>query len=157
MRFRKTVPVALAALIFIGVALTVATAALLQTQQNTQNIPTQGSFGGSSLNSVNIEVYTDATATINCSSIDWGNLIKGNSVQRIIYIKNTGNAIETLNMTSAGWNPTSAYSVLTLSWDKEGISISPGAIIPATLTLTVATDTGTISSFNFNILISGNS
>ena len=157
LRPKKTVPIALAALIIIGVAITVATAALLQTKQNTQNIPTQGSNGGSSLNSVNIGVYSDAAATINCSSIDWGKLIKGNSVNRIVYIKNSGNAIETLNMTLTGWNPTTANSVLSLSWDKEGISIYPGEVILATITLRAAADTGTLSFFNFNILISGNS
>ncbi len=157
MKLKKTVPIAIAALIFIGVAITIATTASLQTKQNTQNIPPQGNFSGSSLNSINIVVYTDAAATINCSSIDWGKLSKGDSVNRIVYIKNSANSIETLNMTVTGWNPTSANSVLSLSWDKEGVSISPGQTIPATLILTVAADTGTLSFFNLNILISGNS
>ena len=74
-----------------------------------------------------------------------------------MYIKNSGNAIETLNMTLTGWNPTTANSVLSLSWDKEGISVYPGEVILATITLTAAADTGTLSFFNFNILISGNS
>ncbi len=154
MRIKKTVPITIASLIFVGVALTVATSALL-TQQNTQKISTNGSLSGSTLNSVNIDVYTNAAATVNCSSIDWGNLSEGNTVNRIVYIKNTGNAVETLNMTIANWNPISANLVLSINWDKEVVSISPGEVVPATFTLKVAAYTGAISSFNFDILISG--
>jgi hypothetical protein len=161
LRLRKTVVIAVAALIFIGVALTVATSALLQTQQNRQNLQTNSGLGGTAVNSLNIGVYEDPAATINCANINWGNITKGiakgSTIQRIVYIKNTSNETETLNMTSANWNPPYAKSVLSLSWDKEGIALFPKTIVPATLTLTVPEDTNTLNSFTFNILISGKS
>jgi len=99
--------------------------------------------------------YIDAAATTTCSNIEWGNPNPGDSVNQTVYIKNTGSSTEELSMNTTNWNPTIANSFLTLTWDKEGYSLSPGGVVPATLTLTVASDTGTLTTFSCDITISG--
>lgn len=177
MTLNKKLVIPLIVLATVAVVLTAVTAALLSTSQNiasSGNIGTsQGSqpaSGGSSgstdtgsnsggsgntVNTINVDIYTDAAATTKCSSIVWGTLSPGGSVTKTIYIKNSGNIAETLNMTATGWSPAAAGSVLSLTWDKEGTSLAAGGVVPATLTLQVAADTGDVTSFNVNIVISG--
>jgi hypothetical protein len=152
LKFNKTLLIASVALVFTAIALTVVTSALLQTQQE---VPTQGRVGGTVSSSVDVGVYTNGAATTVCSNIDWGSVNPGSSVSQIVYIKNTGNTTETLSMTPSGWNPSSANSFLTLTWDKEGSTLSPGTVIPATFTISAAANTGNLTTFNFNILITG--
>jgi hypothetical protein len=57
---------------------------------------------------------------------------------------------EKLSLTSPNWNPSIANSYLTLTWDKEGYSLSPGAVVTATLTLTVASQIGSLTTFDFD-------
>lgn len=153
MQLKKAAIIPLIALVFIAIALSVVTAGILNAQQN---IPAQGHLGGSiTTNTVNISVYSDSQATALCTNIDWGTLNSGNIATKIIYVKNTGNITETLSMTAKDWNPLSATSILSLTWNKESATLQAGAILPATLTLNVAADTGDISDFDFNIVISG--
>jgi hypothetical protein len=173
----KKLLVGLIVLATVAVVLTAVTAALLSTQQNIASsgdiqVPggtqsTGGGSGGSSdtggssgnsgntVNTINVDIYSDSAATIKCSSIVWGTLSPGGSVTKTIYIKNTGNIAETLNMTATSWSPVAAGSVLSLSWDKEGSTLSAGGVVAAHLTLQVAADTDDVTSFNVNIIISG--
>ena len=152
MKFKKATLIPLIALVFIAIALSAVTAGVLIAQQS---IPASGTVGGNITSTVNIGVYSDANATTICSSINWGNLDPGTTATKTIYIKNTGNVSETLSLAASAWNPSSASSALTLSWDKQGSTLSKDAIVPVTLTLMVAADTGTLSSFSLNIVISG--
>jgi hypothetical protein len=154
MQLKKTAIIPLIALVFIAIALSVVTAGVLNAQQN---VPAQGHIGGSiTTNTVNIGVYSDSQATSLCTNIDWGTLNSGSIATKTVYIKNTGNITETLSMTTIDWIPQTATSSLFLTWNKESATLQAGAIVPATLTLNVAAETGDISDFNFNIVISGN-
>jgi hypothetical protein len=110
---------------------------------------------GSEVSTINVGLYTDPAATNVCSNIEWGTISPGSNVTQTIYVKNTGNTPETLRLTTSGWNPSNATSTLTLTWDKQGSTLPAGSIVQATLTLTVASNTGTLSTFSFNIIISG--
>jgi len=59
-------------------------------------------------------------------------------------------------LTTSDWNPTAVTSMLTLTWDKEGASLTAGSVVAATLTLSMGQDDGTVDNFDFNILIEGN-
>lgn len=158
----------LVTLTIIAITLTVVTAAVLSAQQN---IPSTGSIqnsvspqtssasGSQQQNSVtttlNLAIYTDAAATINCTNINWGVLNPGDTATKTIFIKNTGTAQTTLSLAASSWSPASASAVLTLTWNKEGATLAAGQIVPATLTLQVAQDTGDLSSFSLNIVVSG--
>jgi len=139
--------IAAIAMIFVAIALSVTTSGLLTTQKA---VPASGVIG-----SVDIEVYSNAAATQTCISIDWGTLNPGDTATRQMYIKNTGNTTETLHLSTASWNPLSASSMLTVTWDKEDTPLSAGSTVAATVTLTVGQNTGELGSFTFNIVIQG--
>jgi hypothetical protein len=162
----KKLVIPLVVLVTLAITLTAVTAAVL----SQQNIPATGTIqgtgtqtGGTGSNqrqntltsTLNIAIYTDAAATVNCTNINWGVLNPGASATKTIYIKNTGSTQATLSMAASSWSPASASSVLTLTWNKEGSTLAAGATEPATITLQVAQDTGDLSTFNLNIVISG--
>ncbi|MGA2387223.1 MAG: hypothetical protein ABSG33_11920 [Candidatus Bathyarchaeia archaeon] len=150
MKTKKAPIIAIAALVSIGIVLAVLSQGLLASQQA---IPSSGTVGVSS--TINIGVYTDAATTNNCTSINWGTLTPGTSVSQTVYIKNTGNTAETLSMTTSSWNPPTATSYLSLTWNDAGTVLAAGSVTPATLTLTVAANAGSLNSFSFDIVISG--
>ena len=154
MQLKKAALIPLIALVFTAIALSAVTAGVLIAQQN---VPAQGHLGGGSIttNTVNVSVFSDPQATSLCTSIDWGTLNSGNIATKTIYIKNTGNITETLSMTVTDWNPQTATSSLFLTWNQESAKLQAGAVVPATLTLNIAAETGDISDFAFNIVISG--
>jgi hypothetical protein len=137
---------AIIALAATGIFLTLVTAGLIATQ----TIPSNGT-----VSAVNVGAYTDSQCTQNCTSISWGTLSPGNSTTRTIYVKNTGTLPVTLTMTNASWVPTTANTVLTLTWNRQNTVLNAGQSISATLTLTVASSTGSLTDFSFNIIITG--
>jgi hypothetical protein len=149
---RKGAIIALVALVAIGGCLAWLTSGILQTQQN---LPNSGKVADQVTGGINVGVYSDAAATVNCTGLNWGTISAGNTVTRTVYVKNTGNTTETLSMIPSGWTPAAASSALTLGWNREGTQLSSGQTVAATFSLTVAEETGNLSSFNFNIAISG--
>ena len=136
---------ALIAILIVSIALTVTTSAVLQDQKA---VPA----GGKVSSTVGIDVYTNAAATNPCTNIDWGNITQGTQTTKTVYLKNTGNTPETLHMRTSDWTPTTAASLLSLSWDKEGSSLAPGCVVAATLTLSTAANVGDLDSFSLNII-----
>lgn len=126
---------------------TVLTAGLLSNQKTVTNTGT--------ISTINVDAYTDAQCTTPCTSIDWGTLNEGSTASKTIYVKNTGNTPETLTMSTSGWNPSSASSILTLTWDKQDSTLAAGSSVAATLKLTTAADAGSLTSFSFNLVIQG--
>ena len=104
---------------------------------------------------LNLAIYEDENAIATCDNIIWGTLNPGDEATKTIYIKNTGNTAATLSMTASSWTPTEAGNKLTLTWNKQGSTIAAGALVAATLTLQVAADTGDLTDFSMNIVISG--
>ncbi|MCW4030449.1 MAG: hypothetical protein NWE92_12485 [Candidatus Bathyarchaeota archaeon] len=168
MKLKKASMTGIFALAFIGIALSVVTAGVLVSQQisssgsiisgvssNPSSNPTDSPSGGGVSSTVDLSLYSDSAATTPCSSIEWGSFNPGASANRTIYVKNTGNVAETLTLTTTDWSPDGAASVVTLTWDKENSTLAAGAVTEAILTLTVANETGSITDFNFNIVISG--
>jgi hypothetical protein len=105
--------------------------------------------------SINVDIYADAAAATKLTSLQWGTLTPGGTVTKTVYIKNAGNTAETLNMTTTEWAPALASSALSLTWNRESSVLAAGAVVPATLTLQVAADPGSVTSFSMNIVISG--
>ena len=107
------------------------------------------------MKAIDVEVYWDSGYTDTVSAINWTILEPGDSVEKTVYVKNTGNAPVTLSMTSSGWNPLEAEDHITLSWDKEDEKLSPDAIVEAVLTLSVSPSISEITDFSSNIIIEG--
>jgi hypothetical protein len=169
---KKTAFLPLIALAFMAIALTVVTAGVLVTQSVHSSGTVTGTTGGNSsgassggssgsgdggitTNTVNLALFSDANASVPLSNVEWGSISAGTTSTKTIYIKNTGNVAETLSLSGAQWNPVSASTVLTLSWNKESVSLTAGQVVAATLSLTVAADPGDLDSFSLNIVVSG--
>lgn len=114
---------------------------------------TIGSIG--TVKAINVEVYWDQEGTQVVDQIDWGNLEPGQSGDKTIYIKNTGNAALTLTMTYSSWVPLEAGNYITLSWDNEGATVDPDGVVAAVLTLSVSNSISGITNFSVNIIIEG--
>lgn len=137
---------AIIALATTGIFLTLVTAGII----STQSIPSDGT-----ITAVDVGVYSNIECSQNCTSISWGSLYPSNSTTRTVYVKNIGTVPITLSMTPVNWDPTDASTYLTLTWNQQGTVLDVGDSVTATLTLTVAADTGDLQDFNVNIVISG--
>ncbi len=109
-----------------------------------------------SVKTVGVEAYWDTGGKNKVSSIDWGAIEPGSTKNVIIHLKNEGNAPITLSLNATKWNPSSASNYITLKWDySPGQQINPGNIVQVTLMLTVSSSVSGISSFTFEIIITG--
>jgi hypothetical protein len=139
--------IAVIALVATALALTLTTAAVLSTNQT---VPLNGT-----INAINLGVYSDSECTQTVTTLNVGTLSPGETATQTVYIKNTGNVPETLTMTVANWNPTNANTYLTLTWNRQDTPLNAGASIQATLTLTAASNTGSLTTFNCDVTLTG--
>jgi hypothetical protein len=153
-QFRKISAVAVIAVAALGMVLTYATAGVISISEAAPVMNKALSSSGN-IRTLNVGVYSDYVCSQNLESINWGDLYPGGSVNRTIYVKNSGTAEITLSMTTASWNPTNANGPITLVWNKEGTKLSVGQVTTATLTLSVSANIAGITTFSHTILISG--
>jgi hypothetical protein len=147
MQIKKTPALSVIALTITALALTLTTAALLSTNQT---VPLNGT-----INAINLGVYSDSGCTQTITSLNVGSLNPGGTATQTVYIKNTGNVAETLTMTTTNWNPTNANTSLTLTWNRQNTVLNAGASIQATLTLTAASNTGSLTTFSCDVTLTG--
>jgi hypothetical protein len=107
------------------------------------------------LTAVNVEIFNDLECTKPCTTVDVGAVNPGSSALQDIYIKNTGTVPVTLSMATSNWSPANAGSYLDLSWDRSGYVLGVGSVVEATLTLTAASDTGSLTTFSVSVTITG--
>jgi hypothetical protein len=144
----KKIPVtAVIALTVAALALTLTTAAVLSANQT---VPLNGA-----INAVNLGVYSDSECTQAATALNVGSLSPGGTATQTVYIKNTGNIPETLTMTANNWSPTNANTYLTLTWNRQNTVLTAGQSIQATLTLTVAANTGSLTTFSCDVTLTG--
>jgi hypothetical protein len=147
MQFKKIPGIAVIALAITVLALTLTTAALLSTNQT---VPLNGT-----ITAVNLGVYSDSGCTQTATALNVGTLNPGATATQTVYLKNTGTIPETLTMTTNNWNPTNAPTYLTLTWNRQNTVLSAGQIIQATLTLTAAANTGSLTTFSCDVTLIG--
>jgi len=104
---------------------------------------------------VEIDVYSDLACTSLLSSIDWGSIEAGDSVQRTAYVKNNGDQSVTLSLSTDNWVPSGAASDMTLSWNYDGSALDPGAVAEVTLTLSVDSGISGVDDFSFDVVVIG--
>ena len=104
---------------------------------------------------IDVEVYWDKGCTNEVSLIDWGIIEPGTTENVTVYILNTGNSDVMLSMNTTNWSPSSASNYITLSWDYEGQSIGPGLVQQTTLTLSMSSSIQGVTSFSFDIVVTG--
>jgi archaellum component FlaG (FlaF/FlaG flagellin family) len=152
LKFKKTRIVPLICFVFVAAALSAITAGVLT---NDQSNPVSVDVCGRISSSDDIAVYSDPQATIACTNVDCGKVNPDSTSNQTIYIKNTGNVSETLKMITVNCDPLFARSPLTVTWGQDGTILEPGSIVPATLNLKMASNTGSFSEIIFNVVISG--
>jgi len=141
----------------VGVVFTIAVAGIIASVLAAgllmayQRVPNSGN-----VKTVGVGVYWDNACTNNVTSIDWGFLEPGATVNKTVYIKNEGNTPMVLNMTTDNWNPASASENITLSWNREGYVLNTTApVVQAILTLSVSPNISGVTNFSFDIIITG--
>jgi hypothetical protein len=147
MAIRKIPPVAIAVIGIVGIVLTLTTLGLVSINQSVSNSGT--------ITSVNVGVYSDSGCTTNCTSISWGSISPNSTVTKTVYVKNTGTAQIKLNMTTNTWSPANANGPITLTWNQEGATLNASQVATTTLTLGVSASISGVTTFSFNIVITG--
>jgi len=104
---------------------------------------------------IGVGVYWDNGCSNVTSSIDWGVIEPGATTNVTLYIRNEGNAAVTLSLTTANWDPSEASNFMTLEWDYDGRTLNPNEVIQVTLALSVSSSIEGITSFSFDIIITG--
>jgi len=107
------------------------------------------------LTTVNVGAFSDSGCTQALSTVDWGTMVPGSSVNKTIYIKNTGTTMVSLNMTVNAWNPANAANYVALTWNREGTVLNVGNSVATLLVLTVSSSVSGITTFGFNATITG--
>jgi hypothetical protein len=144
---QKHTQLTVAAIAITSVLLTIAVLAALS---DSTTIPVDGT-----INTVNVEAYSDSSCTQPVTTISLDNVSPGGSVSETIYIKNSGSVPVTLTMDTSGWSPVGASSYLTLSWNRQNDELAAGASVSATFTLTAESDTGSLTAFSCSMTITG--
>lgn len=104
---------------------------------------------------VGVGVYWDSGCTNEVSSINWEYLEPGETIEKTINVKNEGTVAMTLSMTTANWNPSSALSYVTVSWNRESHVLNSGSVVEAVLTVSLSEGISGIASVNFDMTITG--
>jgi len=60
-----------------------------------------------------------------------------------------------LSLATSTWTPSNANAYITVSWDKQGATLTPGQSSAAILTLSVSSSITGITSFSNTITLSG--
>jgi hypothetical protein len=139
----------------IIIALTVAALTLTVTTLAAITITKDVPSSGSITTSPNLGVYSNSACTNTLNTITWGSVTAGGSATQTVYVKNTGTGTITLSLATSAWAPSGANTYITVSWDKQGATLTAGQSTAAILTLTVSSSITGISSFNNTITISG--
>ena len=107
------------------------------------------------VSSIGVGVYWESSCTTEVTTIDWGYLQPGSTKDVTVYIRNEGTIPMTLSMTVDSWNPVEASDYITLTWNREGSQVNADSVLQAVLTLSVSPSISDVSSFSFDITITG--
>ncbi len=102
-----------------------------------------------------VGVYWDSDCNNQVTSIDWGTVDPGSTKDVTAYIRNEGNAPETLSLETKNWDPPDASSYMSLSWGYGGQVIDVGEVVQVALSLSVSDTIEGITNFSFDIVVIG--
>lgn len=141
--------------IFLGISVALVCALVigifggaLSLVQTSRTVPNAGLVKG-----IGVGVYWNPACSNRTSSINWGLLDPGSSKTVTVYVRNEGNAAATLSEAVQNWNPSTASSYMTLSWNYAGQTLSVNQVLQIGLTLAVSSTISGINNFGFDITI----
>jgi hypothetical protein len=145
---KKTIVAKALAMVILSIAImSMTTFGALVTTRSISNI--------GSVTAVGVNIYSDTACTTAVSSISWGTLNPGDLKTYTMYVKNTGTVPVTLGMATANWNPSSASSYITLTWNQQNYVLPAGQVVQAVLTISVSSSASGVASFSFDTIITG--
>lgn len=144
---RRVVVAVTLSVIVAALALTVMATGVLTSNRSLQ------SFG--TVQAVGVGVYWNSACTNVTSTVNWGFVPPGASKNVTLYVRNEGTVPVVLSLTTNSWNPSNAASYIGLAWNREGAILNAGFIASATLILSISSSISGISTFSFNIVITG--
>ena len=104
---------------------------------------------------IEIDVYSDVGCTSRLTEVDWGSIEVGGSVERVIYVRNSGDAEVVLSLLTDNWSPAAASDHMSVSWDYDGSTLRSGEVLEVVLSLDVEASTPVLGEFSFEIIIVG--
>ena len=104
---------------------------------------------------IEIDVYSDSGCTQFASNVDWGEILVGSTITRLVYVKNNGDYEIALGLSTENWSPVEAMADITLDWDYDGTYLEVGEVSQVIFSLSVDSGIGSISTFSFDIVITG--
>jgi len=114
---------------------------------------TIGSRG--TVRTLGVGVYWDEACNNPVSYIDWGMVDPSSQENVKVYVKNEGNVHVSISLDTVNWDPLNASSYIALGWDYSGQVLSPRESIEVTLALLISAGIQDVSSFDFEIVITG--
>jgi hypothetical protein len=121
---------------------------VLSLRQASKTVPGAGRVKG-----IGVGIYWNSACTNQTSSIDWGLIEPGSNKTVIVYVRNEGNSVAALSKSTQNWNPSTASSYMTLSWDYTGQTLNVNQTLQTGLTLVVSPTVSGIADFSFEITI----
>lgn len=131
----------------IGIVFSTVVFGVLSSSQNIQN--------SGNIKAVGVGVYTDSGCTTKAARVDWGALTPGATKNVTLYVRNEGTTNVVLSMITNNWTSTQASSYITLTWNKQGQTLSRQSTTTAMLMLRVSADVTGVDSFGFSIVMTG--
>jgi len=114
--------------------------------------------GSGTIKTINVGIYSDAACTSPLSSMNFGLLEPGASSTNIAYLKNTGDAQETVTMATGPWTPSTCPSYMTLHWNLTTAALQTfqaGQVKTVAFQLLVYSNVTGITNFSFTTTITG--
>ncbi len=109
----------------------------------------------------NLMAFWDQGATSRVDAFIWGDVAPDSTQTKMIWLKNTGASSVVLSMVVGNWTPVSALygpqNYMGVSWNRESVSLGPGSILSANITLTIYANATSYSlgGFSFDITFNG--
>jgi len=120
------------------------------------SLVTNKTLGNSgSVKAIGVAVYWNSDGTNPVTSFNWGMLDPNSTKTQTCYIKNEGNSVLTLSMTTSNWVPLNAPQYMKLSWNLGGQTLSAGQTKQAIFTLQIFANVTGITNFSFDVTIVG--
>jgi len=119
-------------------------------------------FGGTvptpcvaTVETVGAGVYWDSGCSNRVSLIEWGTIEAGSVKMVTVYVRNEGDVAVSLSLGTKNWSPSTASNYMSLDWNYAGETINPNQVIKTTLELSISPNIKGITTFSFDIVITG--
>jgi len=102
-----------------------------------------------------VGIYWNLGCTTPVEQIDWDIISPGSSKTVVAFVRNEGVPSVRFSLNTTNWQPPEASSKMLLGWNYSGTSVKPRVAVPVAFTLSAAADANGLSSFLFDIVVSG--